>query len=476
MVQVAGNVFIRLVDVGIVLLLTRHLAVEEFGRFTFLITYFSFWGFLADAGAYAILVRDKAGGEPDRGAANSAWSLGLLATFMALVSSNAILLVLGYGDIWHLSALASLSVVFSPRIASLRRLLQFPFHATMRLGVVVLWSVASYVLLIGLLLVVARTGGTLAAVLLAFAAAEGLSCVGLVFSHLRRFGQPRLGFDLSAWRRLLTRSVPLMLSGLLAVICSKLGLLLLAPLAGETAAALYGMATKLPDGLPFIAATFVASLYPLWALYSVDRPDDLRRAYARGARYLMIVVVPIAGYCTIYPTEILLLLFTPALGEGTIVHDLLGRTACAFSFLVWTQVLVFAGIAFSQIQVALGRERAQLICIAVSAATSVLLNLALIPRLGIVGAGVATLVSTGGFLLAGLAFAPLRGFVLITLAACVKPILATCSFSALLMITDLGFVSGFVVAALTYAAVAGLLGAIDRQDLRLLKQLLPPPV
>ncbi len=209
--QVAGNVFIRIADLGVVLLLTRHLPIQDFGRFTFLITYFTFWGFLVDAGTYAILVRNIAGGRPARDGTESAWSLGMLATGTALVLSNAVLWVAGYGDIWHLSALASFSLVFSPRIASLRRLLQVPFHATLQLGQVVFWSVASYALLIGFLLLAVRTRGGLTTILLAFAASEGLSCVGLAFSHLRRFGVPRLGFDLSAWRRILKQSLPLML-------------------------------------------------------------------------------------------------------------------------------------------------------------------------------------------------------------------------------------------------------------------------
>jgi O-antigen/teichoic acid export membrane protein len=471
-VQAIGNILIRIIDLVIVIVLTGYLDLAQFGRFTFVITYLTFWGLIADGGAYAILVREASKQNDTDLLLGNAFSLGLVCSITAVLLANVGLAIAGYStEVRELALMGSATLILSPRVTSFRKLLHVQFHANLKMGYVALWSVISYLLLIGMLWTVILANGSLNDIFIALIIAEALSFLGLAITHQRVFRFFGFRFDFRMWTTILRQAVPLMLSGIFATICTKLGTLLLEPMSGERAVGLYGVATRLPDGLPFVATTFMASVYPSLSRMVGTDSEAVDRIYRRSVRYLFLFVIPVAGFSTLMAKPILTLFFGSVF-QSNALH-LLDTAGSAFTLLIWTQVFGFAVIAFSLLQVTMGRERAQLACITLSAVVNISLNLLLIPILQIVGVAMATLVSTMVFLLSGLYFADLRKYVMVLVPSASKPFLATIIMGICVIPFQSHLLYAIPVGILSYGISIFLLKAIVKEDISLLKQLLP---
>jgi O-antigen/teichoic acid export membrane protein len=195
-----------------------------------------------------------------------------------------------------------------------------------------------------------------------------------------RTHQPR--YD--EWRQWLGVSAPMLLMGVVQELMNQVDIILLGQMADARAAALFAASWRLASLVPFALVGLATMGAPLIAAaHERGSMDDLQRVSKIVARlsFSFAVVSALVLYVLAKP---LLGLFGPGFvaGRDTLSILLLGGVVNAFTGVV------------SYFATMTGRERQALAIFAAALALSVVLNLLLIPRFGVVGAALASSAAT----------------------------------------------------------------------------------
>lgn len=357
----------------------RALGPEEYGRYSWAVSFAALFGALATLGMDSLLVRDLArtpaaageilgtAGALRLGAGALAWvATGATAlvvrpdgpsrTLAVVVGASSIFLAAGVFEPWFQARLAS-------RGTSLGRV-----------GVAVLVQVGR-----GALILLAAPTWAFG---LLYTAGHALTTATAGFLFLRSRGPAdRLRASAARARALARDTVPLALSALGIAIYMKVDQVMLVALVGDRENGLYAPAAMLSEVLYFLPVALGASAFPVIVrARDVLPPAELHRRlqlfYDAMAGLGYAVAVPLA----LLAGPIVQLLFGPAYAETAGV-----LRAHVASFLFTT-----LGIARGRFLIADGRTWFAFASTALGAGVNVLLNLVLIPRHGAVGAAWAT--------------------------------------------------------------------------------------
>jgi O-antigen/teichoic acid export membrane protein len=186
-------------------------------------------------------------------------------------------------------------------------------------------------------------------------------------------------------RSLLKDSWPLIPAGLAISGYMTIDQIMLGQMIGDTAVGIYSAATRLSVIWYFIPAAVVASVFPA-LLKAKQRSESLY--YERLQRLcdlMVILALTVAIPMTFLSEQIVMFLFGPAYeGSGAVL-----------AIHIWASVFVFVGLAGGRWYLAENRQILTLQRTVVGFLLNVLLNLALIPGYGVLGAAIATIVSQG---------------------------------------------------------------------------------
>lgn len=359
----------------------RHLQPEGIGLISYSQSIVIFFSILASVGIDTLLVRDLVQ-SPERtnnlmGTAFCIRLCGALISILALTSlllltesdsqTFTVALIIGMGILFQ-----SFNVVDSffqnkvlSRYVVRTRLVQFAFSTCLK--VLLIWTNAP---------------------VLWFAIQLFLNDVvlglGLAVAYTRHQG--RL-FDWKFDRRyalvILKDAWPIMLGGFMIIIYMKIDQIMIKHLIGVEATGIYAIAVKLSEIFYFIPGIICSSLFP--AIINA-RKADLNRYYRRMQSLTDLMFVLAVGICLIV-----------SLTGNTIIPFIYGEAyqeaGRVLTIHIWASIFVFLGVASSQWVLAENLQRYSLYNTMAGAVVNILLNLLLIPRMGIIGAAFATLIS-----------------------------------------------------------------------------------
>lgn len=208
-------------------------------------------------------------------------------------------------------------------------------------------------------------------------------------------------------------TVPFALAGIFSRIYSYVDSVILSKLASEQTVGFYGTAYKLAFAFQFLPMAFAAAVYPAMSDYYVRDRAKLAAVYAKSLRYLALAVLPLAAGIAVLAGPIVRLVYGPAFA-GAILPLRLLIISLIFAFLYWP-----AGSLLN----AADRQAENTAVMGVTMISNVLLNFALVPYFGAVGAAIAAL--AGNCLLFLGAVRQTRAVVKLERAAFVSPLLKT---------------------------------------------------
>src|SRR5262245_31366249 len=165
-VLLAGTVLSKGLVFLSLLVLTRKLGAEGFGRFTSLFVYVSFFSVVIDAGIESIVIREISK-NPKEAPRRLGDALLLRGILVAVSIVGAVLL---YPTIFDEKApvglllLASISLIVSNRAASLRSVFELPYRASLRMAIPTLFNVLTECLFLALVVETASRWGLVGAV------------------------------------------------------------------------------------------------------------------------------------------------------------------------------------------------------------------------------------------------------------------------------------------------------------------------
>lgn len=125
------------------------------------------------------------------------------------------------------------------------------------------------------------------------------------------------------------------------------------------------------------------SYFPVISRLYQESREKLTRFTAICARYLILFSVPLSVGGTVLAKPIITLLYGTKYQPGV----------PAFQILIWTIATVFSNAAFGYLLLASGRQKQYMYASVTGAGVNFIFNLLLIPKFGIIGAGIATMIT-----------------------------------------------------------------------------------
>jgi O-antigen/teichoic acid export membrane protein len=226
-------------------------------------------------------------------------------------------------------------------------------------------------------------GAPLPAFAWAGVAEVGLAGLALATVYQRTGGLSTWRVGLEECRALLRDSWPLVLSGAMILVYMRIDMVMLRQMTTTAELGAYAAAVKLVEGWYFLPTAVVASLFPSIVEARGRDPALFTRRLQR-----LYGAMAAAGYAVAIPTCILAPWLVRLLyGSG---YD---ATIPMLAVLVWSLPFTNLGIARGAFLASMNWTRPYLLTVALGGVLNVALNLVLIPRLGAMGAVIASLVA-----------------------------------------------------------------------------------
>jgi O-antigen/teichoic acid export membrane protein len=444
----------RAVAFVVVLVLTRTLSPEAFGRYGYVLAGMTLVQVLADQGVeVAAVARMSASPATARATlgATLAWR-ALVWIVLALPVGAFVLPLLSSTEAGGLGAagVAASGLVLVGASISLRGIRRA------RGDMVAMARVALADALIGGVVVVAaaRAGAGIAGI---FAARVAASLVVTAGGMLGR-DRPEFGGALRARMAAIGPvALPLAANALLIAIQNRGGHLVTMTLAGATAVGLLGAAARVTEVLGVLPEGALLALFPRMAA----EPERAAAIAGEAARGLAAAVLALVVVLTIGATPIAVRLF----GESY------AGSGPAIAVLAWGALFTATGGVTLYALVARGAERPLVAANVIAATLGLGLQLALIPRQGVVGAAIAT-VATAAIGQATLLVPSRTRPVVVTVWRRVAPaVVLALGVIGVAAIADVGL-AGAIAAGATYVVLATAIGIVGIDDWRRLAQTL----
>jgi PST family polysaccharide transporter len=450
----ASQLLNNLLAAVVAVVLVRYFGREEYGIFTTVFTYLSFFTVFQSLGVDTIVLRDIARDPRTTGDLGGVAGLRIALSVASVVASWCFLpLIHPTPRVAGLVVLASLSAPLSfyplytmRHITDLRMAYpNFVFGA---------WSVA-YTLV---RLAMVAAGMSLEAFVVASLASDAI-----VFVLARRVGRSvgvsfRIRFDLVHARRLLAQAWPIALA-LIALQCLlRIDQMMLYRMRGPVEVALYAVPVRVVEFANLIPTVFVASAFPLLArLAGASDETGLAFATRTSLRAMSWCALPLGTYLFAFPEPCLRTLFGDAFAESSGV----------MAVLAYSLVFAFLNSIFFNRLLAAGRQNLAAVLAATAAGLNVALNIPLIRAYGGVGAAVATLVAYASVPLVSLLIVETRSVGRMVLESLLRP--SACALLGLAFVErfSLGPIEGAVALAVIYCTALIVTGEIGRREAEL---------
>lgn len=361
----------------------RYLGPENAGALAYAVSFVALFSSAADLGLDAIVIRDLAANEPDSVASETILSSAFVLRMLASPATFAIVAV-GSMLVDHdarmriLIVIVASGVIFQPM-----SIVDLYFQARVQSKYVVYAQLAALAVVSAARVMLVHFNATLMAFAAVTVAETALSMCGLAYVYRKHRGHlPRLSASKQVAIRLLTEAWPLALTGVLTSVYINVDRVLVKHLLGNASAGKYAVVVSISTALYFVPMAFGQSLFP--SLIEARRDAALyEKRLQQAFDTLLWAAVFIALPVTLIAEPLMRLLYgAPYAGSGA-----------ALAIVVWSAVVTFLGLVTSYWLVAENLQRIYPIRILASLCTCVVLNLVLVPRLGIRGAAVATVVA-----------------------------------------------------------------------------------
>lgn len=188
--------------------------------------------------------------------------------------------------------------------------------------------------------------------------------------------------DLSYIRDLLARSSPLLLSSIVIYIYMRTDQIMIMKLLGPEETGIYSSAIKISEGFYFLPMILSNSIFPLINKHS-ESSKKSNKWFLRLYSFLIWSAITIGIILYLTSDSLIILLY----GEEYSKASMIVKIHC------WTAIFVFIGVAFNKFLVARNLTVISFYRNLAGAVVNVVLNFTLIPKFGIAGAAVASLVS-----------------------------------------------------------------------------------
>jgi O-antigen/teichoic acid export membrane protein len=217
---------------------------------------------------------------------------------------------------------------------------------------------------------------------LIIASSVGVAVVALLSGWtLFKMGVGRLILSARRWPQLFLAALPFGVSSISHAFMQRFDTVLMSFVLTDAAVGWYNVPWTLISMMLLIAQSIAIAMFPSMVRSYAEDPDSLPRIVWQSIKYLLIVCLPIAVGGTLLADRIIITLY-----EETFVHSIL-----VLQVILWALPSLFLLEILGRISSTLHLERRTARINVINAVVTVILNLILVPTLGILGAALALL-------------------------------------------------------------------------------------
>lgn len=218
--------------------------------------------------------------------------------------------------------------------------------------------------------------------------AEAVVLIFYLVVFFKAFGSMRLQFDLSLWKKMLIVSIPLSLSAIMMGINYNFDLLMLGFLQGAEVVGWYSAAYKVVLLILGMVTLFHLGIFPTIAQYFERSKREFEELIKNTLKATVMLALPIGIIGTLFAPLIIGLIYGSGY-ENAIVP---------LQILIWAIVVIIIRTNYKLVLVVADKQKQYLQLIFIASLVNIGLNLLLIPRISLIGAAIATLISETVFL------------------------------------------------------------------------------
>jgi len=371
----------KVISFSYFIILARYLGPEDLGKYYFAISFTTIFSIIIDLGFAGVLIRevakDNARAERFLG---SILAMKIPLTIVSFAAAAAMINAFGYPDITKYLVYSSMACMALDSFT-------LSFFSTIRgfhnLAHESAGSIVFQLIVITLGVILIKAGAGLKLMFLPLIAASAFNFFYSMYLVAMRFKiKIRPVWDFPRIKHIVSISIAFTLYGVLNRVYTFLDSVLLSLLSGDRAVGIYQVAFKMIIALQFLPMAFAASLYPALSLYWVKNKGQLSVTFERAMNYLIIISVPISIGIIMIADKIVLI-FKSGYSEAVLPLQI------TIAQLLFT----FINFPIGSLLNACDRQKQNTYIMGAVALTSAILNLILIPRIGVIGASIASSVS-----------------------------------------------------------------------------------
>lgn len=385
-----GNFINKAITIAVLMALTAYLSPAEFGRYSFVIAYTSFFGIFTELGINTLLTREISAGTIDAGVGfGHAILIRTALTVTTAAVSVGSLALLGYpSDVVTLAAASSISLFISFRGLFLRTVFDIPFQVNLKMAYPSAVNLLNEVITLGVVIWLVRNGTGLLWLVISINLANipGFIAVMVLSARVVR---PRFRIDAAVWKAIVTRALPLGAASLLEGVFIITPFFVMSRFSTEDAIGFYSLPFRLVSSLWIIPVAVMVTLLPRMSRDANESRGFAAPGFFKGFKLVVAAGLPI-GFITFGVAPQLINLFT---------HGRYGGSVAALTVMIWGTVLYFLNTVYYYSFTAAGRQGNNTAVWAVVSTVAVAACLVLVPRYHHMGAAWGYVTAMGaGFL------------------------------------------------------------------------------
>ena len=336
-------------------------------------------------------------------------------------------------------------------------LFDWVFQGIQRMEFIGIARVLQQALYLGLLRALVEGSEQLLTVPMIYIAALCAASIFLLLFFVRRFGIPRLEFDFPLWKTSLRQALPMGFAFIMVQLYMNFDIIMLQFLRDEEEVGYYSAAYRIILFFIGVAIMYNHAIFPVVSRQFKTSVDAMRSLLSASTKLMVILALPLAVGGTILARPIMNLLYGSEYDNGII----------AFQLLIWVVAIIFVSALYSHALIACGRQNIYARVEVMVGLVNLALNFALIPPYGLMGAAIATLVTSV------VGFSLMRHFFSQTAPIPIMIYLPKPAFACIGMALFLCFCPDWNVALLVVSGAALyflallLLGGVSRNDISL---------
>lgn len=368
--------FLKILGFVAVAYLARILGPKGFGEIGFAAAILAYFLLLVNLGLDTFGVKEVARDHTKINSyLNNILTIRLIASFISFF----LLIVLVYFIPKPLE-IKKLILFYGLGLFSFSLTLEWVFMGIEKMGFVAISRVVRQVIYLALVLAVVKSPEQILSIPFAYFGSTLIGSIILLSLFVQRYGNYKLKFDLSFWKKILHQSLPMGFSYIMIQIYYNFGLVMLGFLKGEETVGLYNAAYKIILLLLVLPTLVVTVFFPLLSNYFKSNFSQLRDVASIYVKILVILSIPFGFGGTVLAKELISFVYGQTYSSAIL----------AFQILIWDLVIVFLNIAYGNPLMAWDLQKRHMKCIALGTGVNLILNFLLIPKYSLYGASVAT--------------------------------------------------------------------------------------